>query len=136
MLSILRRKKRRYVVTAEEWANRAKYEDLNTTQQRNICDGSCGINILGKKIVPDFVFEADCCRHDFGYLRGGDERVRKAVDNAFYNAMVRDAQNAGNPLYAKMAVVYYQAVHKFGWMFFRYGPMKNKQEILEAAKKS
>jgi hypothetical protein len=128
-----------HIVSEEEYRNRVQWKDLTQEEKDRCCKGSCGLNIFGYKILPDFIFKGCCCRHDFGYLRGGDARVKRLVDMAFKRQMYEEAQQHGNfitgPCYRTLAYLGANAVVIFGVLAWDYGPMKNKEEILAAADK-
>lgn len=133
---------RNYAVTPQEWENRVTWDSLSLCEQMSCCTGSCGIELFGViKYTPDFVFRSACCRHDFGYLRGGDETVRKLVDRNFKEEIRKLAGNdevTGEPRtsekwwYKRWAELYADAVVRWGWMRFDYGPMKTKEQLLAA----
>lgn len=126
--------KSNYIVTLEEWNNRCKWEHLTAKEQKQICDGGCGINIYGIKIIPDFIFGDSCCHHDFAWFRGGDERVRKIVERAFYYDVQRNMIKYDAKYYYNFwATAYTNTTNKLGWLKWNYGPMKSKEEILDLA---
>lgn len=125
---------RRYVVTADEWENRCRWEDLTAEEKILVCDGGCGLSIFGKKIIPDILFRDCCCHHDFAFLRGGDERVRNLSEYEFRNKMEDIYAVSPDPAFFKWwAIKYKTATQDLGWLIWRYGPMRNKAEILALA---
>lgn len=142
MLSWFNHNARAYVVTADEWEARCQWDDLTQEEQSLCCSGGCGLELWGLKVVPDFQFQTACCRHDFGYLRGGDERVRQLVDRNFKEEVRKLARETidGKPraegtwIYKRFAELYAGAVAHGGWISWRYGPMNSKERIMELAK--
>jgi hypothetical protein len=122
-----------HIVSKEEWENRVRWRDLTDEEQRIICDGGCGINILGFKVIPDFIFKPHCCRHDFGSIRGGDEWVRILVDTGFARGVMDSAMHdpKTKPSYPRIARLYINFVFAIHPKFFDYGPMKTMDEIKE-----
>lgn len=130
-------KARRYVVSEEEYANRCRWEDLTLEEQALVCDGGCGLTLFGKKLIPDILFLDCCCHHDFAFLRGGDERVRELCEYAFRNEM-EDIylRSADKNFFKWWATRFKDVTANIGWLFWRYGPMKTKEEILALARKA
>jgi hypothetical protein len=100
-----------------------RFADLRPDQVSMICNG-CGAK-GGWFNPPDWIFEADCNRHDFAYWRGGDEAARRKADRGFYEAMQADASRL--PVYDRWlghlaAWTYYRAVRAFGAKHFHYAP--------------
>ena len=84
--------------------------------------------------VPDWIFTADCYRHDFNYWLGHTEADRYKADRQFYDAMWEDANNL--PWYKRwaaktMAWIYYRAVRVFAGKFFYYAEQERSLEDLE-----
>ena len=125
-----------YVVGAEEWERRCKWDDLSQEEQESCGYGGCGISLFGCiKIIPDFVFKKACWRHDFGYLRGGSEHVRNLIDANFAEEVRKLALEYGRlNAYRYWAELYAGAVKKIGYMAWDYGPMKTKDQILVEAR--
>lgn len=136
------KKARSYVVTVEEWDARCKWDDLTPEEQELCCGGGCGLELFGVKYIPDFAFRTCCCRHDFHYLRGGDERVRLLGDRNFkeeVRKLAREDETTGAPRvrnawwYKRWAELYAGAVVNGGWLVWDYGPMRSREEILRLA---
>lgn len=126
---------RAYVVSKEEWDARCHWDDLTQYEKGLCCSGGCGITLFGIiKPMPDFNFKPACCRHDFAYLRGGDERVRNLADRNFQEEVLKlAAEMPGNNLVKRWAITYSNVVKKWGFLAWDYGPMRSKKEILEEA---
>lgn len=122
-----------HIVSKEEWDNRVRWEDLSDEEQEAICDGGCGVNIFGFKIIPDFIFKPHCCRHDFGSVRGGDEYVRILVDSGFARGVMFSAVHHPSSArkYISIARIYLNTVFAVHPRFFDYGPMKDINQIRE-----
>lgn len=137
------KKARAYVVTVEEWENRCRWDDLNDEEKALCCGGGCGLEMFGLKYTPDFKFKNACCRHDFHYLRGGDERVRQLGDRNFQEEirkLARETEDTGAPRvrnvwwYSRWAEAYAGVVNNGGWLVWDYGPMRSKEQILRLAR--
>ena len=126
--------KRNYVVTPEEWENRCQWEHLTDAEKQLVCQGGCGLDIFGYKIIPNIIFKDCCCHHDFAYLRGGDERVRKICENAFKEELEMKVAASEDPAFFGMwAKAYAATVSKLGWFVWDYGPLRTKEQILALA---
>lgn len=123
-----------HIVTPQEWANRCQWEHLTPKEQQQVCLGGCGISVLGFKIIPNFIYGDACCHHDFAWLRGGDERVRKIIERAFQQDIQRAVSSYYFPYhYNFWGQTYSTVTRKVGWLRWNYGPMKTKDQILELA---
>lgn len=117
-----------------------RWADLTPKERADFGNG-CGPKWLPKwatNLLFGWFFEASCRRHDFGYARGGTKADKKTVDKGFRMAMLRDAERlAEQHKYAKhitawfVAELFYFSVKTMGWMQFKYGPYRTKQQILK-----
>ncbi len=109
----------------EELLN-VKYKDLTPEEHAEICNGCGGKG--GWIKPPNFLFEADCNMHDFGYFRGGDEVRRMECDTKFLQAMLRDCLRVNGTFrrnfYKFWAYTYFVAVRIFGKRYFNYRKAK------------
>lgn len=69
-------------------------------------------------------FEASCDKHDHGYWRGGDEKIRAECDLKFFYAMMRDCERLPPSFrfiyYTLWCLLYYYSVRVFGSKYFNY----------------
>ena len=73
--------------------------------------------------IPQFIFEADCKKHDALYKKGGNKYDRFVADWLFYRYMLKDVLKQKwykMPYYYFWALSYYKTVRLFGWEFFNY----------------
>jgi len=107
------------------------YRDLNINQKIKLCNGCGG----GKYalFIPNFIFLADCCQHDFYYWRGGNLWDKIRGDYWFYYYMVIDAfKNKHYDLklfYFLMATLYYIIVSVLGFIFFHWGERRTLKDL-------
>ena len=111
-----------------------QYEDLTEYQRAAICN-ACGPKWLPVKL-PDFIFTADCHRHDFAYWRGarfGFKRLaRLKADVQFFLAMLNDVEDCpaeDRYVYFRWAYRYFIAVRLLGWTAFNWGKMKTQENL-------
>ena len=104
----------------------ARWHDLTPQQQVNFGNG-CGPVWLPAFLTTflfAWFFTASCRRHDFAYVRGGNEADRKVADVGFLTAMLADVAMAAvvyQPFLGLLAWVFYALVRLFGRHRFRYG---------------
>lgn len=110
-----------------------RFRDLTEDEISLLCNGCGGKG--GPIDPPDWMFEASCNHHDFNYRLGGTEKDRLEADRQFRDAMLRDAERAGNFFtrwwYRRMAHLYYRAVRAFGGKYFHYRPEGYEPSIEE-----
>ena len=111
-----------------------QYEDLTEYQKDKICN-ACGPKWLPISL-PDFIFTADCHRHDFSYWRGarfGFKRLaRLKADVQFFLAMLIDVEAApaeDRYVYFRWAYRYFIAVRVLGWTAFNWRKMRKKGDL-------
>lgn len=108
-----------------------KFKDLTEEEIQKISNG-CGPMVRFLRL-PQFIFEADCRRHDFGYWRGGNLRDKMEEDLQFYAYMLIDVAKQPKLLhmvfYFLMATIYFIFVAVFGHFFFNYGIQKTKKDL-------
>ena len=113
--------------------SKIKYRDLTDIQKKFICNGCGGKG--GFINPPEFLFHADCNRHDFNYFLGYRFIDKLKADWQFYKAMLEDCLQAKTffkyLLYAFLATVYYIAVSIFGVFFFNFSDHEVTKEELE-----
>ena len=107
------------------------YKDLTIKQIAKISNGCGG----GKTalFIPNFIFEADCCHHDFYYWRGGNIFDKLKADWLFYYYMIRDVKRQKHiepkVFYFLMATIYYIMVSVLGLPFFHFGKQRTINDI-------
>ena len=107
-------------------ACRPCYDQLTDWQRDQLCNG-CGRK-GGLAKPPDFIFRADCNRHDFEYWVGGGVLDRLKSDLKFLARMLlRTCARAESwwqlVQWVGVAISYFTAVRWFGWSAFNWhGP--------------
>lgn len=76
-------------------------------------------------LIPDFIFTADCKKHDEYYEKGGGIVEKVMADAFFYAFMLEDiSKNVSKfrkkMFYFLMATLYYIFVSLFGGLFFNW----------------
>lgn len=113
------------------------WSDLDDTEKVFFCvERGCG---PGKTffLIPQFIFKASCCQHDFYYARGGDVFDKMMADAMFYAYMLKDIADTNHGFldklkYATVATAYYLFVSIFGCLFFKFGKYRTMEEILKS----
>lgn len=95
----------------------------------------CGV---GKSafLIPQFIFSADCERHDRRYAIGGLLLEKIHADVYFYADMLDDIIKGDfcrpkKYFYFAMATLYFVAVSTFGILFFNWKPFDDKYATME-----
>jgi len=114
--------------------NYPRFSELTDNEKKRISNG-CGTNSMPewlKTLMFSWMFEAQCDKHDWGYLVGGDEKRRLQCDLKFGAALLRDAtRNLINAVIGTLLILpYFLAVLIFGRFYFRYGEPYSKAKAL------
>ena len=108
------------------------YRELTDGQKASLCNGCGG----GKYalFIPNFIFLADCCQHDFYYWRGGNLWDKIRGDYWFYYYMLKDVWNVKHYdlklFYFIIATIYYIIVSVLGIFFFNWGKQRTKNDLI------
>lgn len=111
-------------------------EDLSALKKADVLNGCGPASWKGKG--PNWLFKADCYRHDYNYSVGNTNADRRWADYGFYRAMIRDTIRL--PWYLRpwariQAFLFYHTVRLFGKANYSYTPQPSTvAEILERNK--
>lgn len=114
--------------------NWPRWENLTESQKKRVSNGigaewmPAFVRDTVTKLSSSFFDEASWSHHDYGYMKGENERDRRRCDVLFYDAMKRDISRNDDILKIPtllLATFFFVAVRLAGWGAFQYG----EQEI-------
>ena len=109
-----------------------KYEDLNPSQKKYICNG-CGGKGGVVKPPKRIFYRSSCNHHDYGHWKGGNEWQRWKSNYKFLKTMLKDAVLGSRNVFVfchntVWALLYFFGVTLVSWKFWYYCKKPRKVE--------